>query len=154
MRTLRAMVKHDAFDAFIDAHEDPEEDGFYVYAFLEDRAWHPEIVQAVARRGPVTGKSEVDETPVAAGLISVGEGRTREEAFQEYMEDGEWPLPFYPLLAGHPIGHDHRDAGTDRVSHARGHAARRARAAAGAAHRRPQRGGLGRRVRRSRRIRG
>ena len=100
MRTLRAMVKDDAFDAFIDAHEDPEEDGFYVYAFLEDRAWHPEIVQAVARRGPVTGKSEVDESPVADGLISVGEGRTREEAFQEYMEDGEWPLPFYLYSRG------------------------------------------------------
>ncbi len=100
VRTLRAMVKHDAFDAFIDAHDDPEEDGFYVYAFLEDRAWHPEIVQAVAQRGPVTGKSEVDETPVAAGLISVGERRTREEAFQEYMEDGEWPLPFYLYSRG------------------------------------------------------
>ena len=100
VRTLRAMVKHDAFDAFIDAHEDPEEDGFYVYAFLEDRAWHPEIVEAVAERGPVTGKSEVDETPVEAGLISVGEDRSREEAFQEYMEDGDWPLPFYLYSCG------------------------------------------------------
>lgn len=100
VRVLRAMIKHDAFDAFIDAHEDPEEDGFYVYAFLEDRAWHPEVVQAVAERGPVTGKSEVDETPVEAGLISVGEDRSREEAFQEYMEDGDWPLPFYLYSLG------------------------------------------------------
>ena len=100
VRVLRAMIKHDAFDAFIDAHEDPEEDGFYVYAFLEDRAWHPEIVEAVAERGPVTGKSEVDETPVEAGLISVGEDRSRGEAFQEYMEDGDWPLPFYLYSRG------------------------------------------------------
>ena len=100
VRVLRAMVKHDAFDAFVDAHEDPEEDGFYVYAFLEDRSWHPAIVQAVALRGPVTGKSEVDETPVADGLITVGEGRTQDEAFQEYMADGEWPLPFYLYSRG------------------------------------------------------
>ncbi|MCY4114449.1 MAG: M14 family metallocarboxypeptidase [Chloroflexi bacterium] len=100
VRVLRAMIKHDGFDAFIDAHEDPEEDGFYVYAFLENRAWHPEIVEAVAERGPVTGKSEVDETPVEAGLISVGEDRSREEAFQEYMEDGDWPLPFYLYSLG------------------------------------------------------
>ncbi len=99
-RTLRAMVKHDAFDAFIDAHEDPDEDGFYVYAFLEDPAWHPSIVQAVAERGPVTGKAEVDETPVEAGLISVGEGRTQAEAFQEYMQGGDWPLPFYLYSRG------------------------------------------------------
>ncbi|MCY3913252.1 MAG: M14 family metallocarboxypeptidase [Chloroflexi bacterium] len=100
VRVLRAMIEHDAFDAFIDAHEDPEEDGFYVYAFLEDRAWHPEIVQAVAERGPVTGKSEVDETPVSGGLISVGEDRSREEAFQEYMAGGDWPLPFYLYSLG------------------------------------------------------
>ena len=100
VRVLRAMIEHDAYDAFIDAHEDPEEDGFYVYAFLEDRAWHPKIVEAVAERGPVTGKSEVDETPVEAGLISVGEDRSREEAFQEYMEDGDWPLPFYLYSLG------------------------------------------------------
>ena len=100
VRVLRTMVKQDEFDAFIDAHEDPEEDGFYVYAFLENRAWHPEIVEAVAERGPVTGKSEVDETPVEAGLISVGEDRSREEAFQEYMDGGDWPLPFYLYSRG------------------------------------------------------
>ena len=104
VRTLRAMIEHDAFDAFIDAHEDPEEDGFYVYAFLEDRAWHPEIVQAVAERGPVTGKSEVDESPVEGGLISVGEDRSREEAFQEYMDGGDWPLPFYLYSRGMRFG--------------------------------------------------
>ena len=35
-RALRAAVANDTFDTFVDAHEDPEEVGFYAYAFFSD----------------------------------------------------------------------------------------------------------------------
>lgn len=95
-RTLRAAVANDTFNAVLDAHEDPEEVGFYAYAFFTDRSWPGLIVEAVAERGPIISTPEADEHPVENGVVTHdGDERSREERFREYMADGEWPLPFY-----------------------------------------------------------
>lgn len=95
-RTLRAAVANDTFDAMVDAHEDPEEVGFYAYAFFTDRSWPRLIVEAVAERGPIISTPEADEHPVENGVVTHdGDESSRKERFREYMADGEWPLPFY-----------------------------------------------------------
>ena len=94
-RTLRAAVATDTFDAFLDAHEDPEEFGFYAYAFFSDTSWPRLIVDAVAKQGPIISTPEADEHPVEHGVVAHGDEETRDERFREYMADGEWPLPFY-----------------------------------------------------------
>ncbi|MDE2767294.1 MAG: DUF2817 domain-containing protein [Chloroflexota bacterium] len=95
VRTLRAAVANDAFDTFVDAHEDPEEVGFYTYAFFSDSSWPRLIVEAVAEQGPIVSTPEADEHPVEGGVVAHGDEETRDERFREYMADGEWPLPFY-----------------------------------------------------------
>lgn len=94
-RTLRAAVANDSFDSFVDAHEDPEEVGFYTYAFFSDSSWPRLIVEAVAEQGPIISTPEADDHPVEDGVVAHGDEETREERFREYMADGEWPLPFY-----------------------------------------------------------
>jgi len=95
VRTLRAAVADDSFDTFVDAHEDPEEVGFYTYAFFNDSSWPRLIVEAVAEQGPIISTPEADEHPVEGGVVGQGDEETRDERFREYMADGEWPLPFY-----------------------------------------------------------
>ena len=95
VRTLRATLANDTFDAFVDAHEDPEEVGFYTYAFFSDSTWPRRIVEAVAAQGPIISTPEADDHPVENGVVAHGDERTRDERFREYMADGEWPLPFY-----------------------------------------------------------
>ena len=94
-RTLRAAVANDSFDTFVDAHEDPEEVGFYTYAFFSDSSWPRLIVEAVAELGPIIATPEADDNPVENGVVAHGDESTRDERFREYMADGEWPLPFY-----------------------------------------------------------
>ena len=94
-RALRAAVANDTFDTFVDAHEDPEEFGFYTYAFFSDSSWPRLIVEAVAERGPIISTPEADDHPVDNGVVGQGDEETRDERFREYMADGEWPLPFY-----------------------------------------------------------
>ena len=95
VRTLRAAVANDTFDTFVDAHEDPEEVGFYAYAFFSDNTWPRLIVEAVAEQGPIISTPEADEHPVEDGVVAHGDEETRDKRFREYMADGEWPLPFY-----------------------------------------------------------
>ena len=95
VRTLRAAVANDSFDTFVDAHEDPEEVGFYTYAFFSDSSWPRLIVEAVAEHGPIIDTPEADDHPVEGGVVAHGDEETRDERFREYMADGEWPLPFY-----------------------------------------------------------
>jgi hypothetical protein len=95
VRTLRAAVANDTFDAFLDAHEDPEEVGFYAYAFFNDSSWPRLIVEAVAEQGPIIDTPEADDQPVEGGVVAHGDEETRDERFREYMARGEWPLPFY-----------------------------------------------------------
>lgn len=95
VRTLRAAVANDTFDTFVDAHEDPEEVGFYAYAFFSDTSWPRLIVEAVAEKGPIISTPEADEHPVENGVVAHGDESTRDERFREYMADSEWPLPFY-----------------------------------------------------------
>ena len=95
VRTLRAAVANDSFDTFVDAHEDPEEIGFYAYAFFSNRSWPRRIVEAVAEQGPIISTPEADDHPVEGGVVGQGDEETRDERFREYMADGEWPLPFY-----------------------------------------------------------
>ena len=94
-RTLRAAVASDTFDTFLDAHEDPEEVGFYAYAFFSDSSWPRLIVEAVAEQGPIISTPEADDHPVEGGVVAHGDEETRDERFREFMADGEWPLPFY-----------------------------------------------------------
>ena len=95
VRALRAAAANDTFDTFVDAHEDPEEVGFYAYAFFSDNSWPRLIVEAVAERGPIISTPEADDHPVEDGVVAHGDEETRDERFREYMADGEWPLPFY-----------------------------------------------------------
>ena len=67
VRTLRAAVANDRFDTFVDAHEDPEEAGFYTYAFFTDTSWPRLIVEAVAEQGPIISTPEADDHPVEGG---------------------------------------------------------------------------------------
>ena len=94
-RVLRAAVANDSFDTFVDAHEDPEEVGFYAYAFFSDQSWPGLIVEAVAEQGPIIATPEADDHPVEGGVVAHGDEESRDERFREYMADGEWPLPFY-----------------------------------------------------------
>ena len=94
-RALRAAIANDTFDTFVDAHEDPEEVGFYAYAFFSDQSWPGLIVEAVAEQGPIIGTPQADDHPVENGVVGQGDEETRDERFREYMADGEWPLPFF-----------------------------------------------------------
>ncbi len=55
-------------DLWIDAHEDPVEEGFYCFSRL-DPAWDQPLVAAVAKKGPIFAKPEVDEMQVRDGIV-------------------------------------------------------------------------------------
>ena len=55
-------------DLWIDAHEDPVEDGFYCFSRLPGE-WGPPLVAAVAEKGPIYPRPEVDEMTVRDGIV-------------------------------------------------------------------------------------
>ena len=94
------MIGQERLDLWIDAHEDPVEDGFYCFTSMPN-AWSDVLVAAVAREGPIFSKPEVDEMPVDRGVVHRSDDDEDEETpeeIAEYMRDREnWPLPFYVM---------------------------------------------------------
>lgn len=56
-------------DLWIDAHEDPVEDGFYCFSRLPQE-WEPRLVAAVIAKGPIYPRPEVDEMTVLNGVVA------------------------------------------------------------------------------------
>ena len=86
---MRSSLDGDAYDFWIDAHEDYAEDGFYMFAPL-DGVGASEIVKAVGKVGPITSKAEIDEMRVIDGIVKhEGDIRKRIDARKD------WPMAFY-----------------------------------------------------------
>lgn len=77
-------------DLWIDAHEDPVEDGFYCFSRLPS-AWDPRLVAAVAREGPIYPREEVDEMKVENGIVALNRAR-RLARQQRSRETDQWGL--------------------------------------------------------------
>ena len=95
------MIGTEPLDMWIDAHEDPVEDGFYCFSQLPN-AWSDALVDAVGQHGPIFAKPEVDEMPVSRGVVFRSEDEDDAdvpEDVSEYMREREnWPLPFYVMV--------------------------------------------------------
>ncbi len=77
-------------DLWIDAHEDPVEDGFYCFSRLP-AAWGPPLVAAVAGEGPIYPRPEVDEMAVREGIVQFDTGRQIERR-RRMRQSGSWGL--------------------------------------------------------------
>ncbi len=97
-RVGMVMIGSDPLDMWIDAHEDPVEDGFYCFANIAN-AWSDVLVAAVGREGPIFAKPEVDEMPVDRGVVyrSDDDEEDDDEPEDYFRERSTWPLPFYVM---------------------------------------------------------
>ncbi len=93
------MIGTEPLDLWIDAHEDPVEDGFYCFAQLPN-AWSDALVAAVGRHGPIFSKPEVDEMPVTGGIVhrSDDDEEEEEEDSDYFRNRTNWPLPYYVMI--------------------------------------------------------
>ena len=95
------MLGSQPLDLWIDAHEDPVEDGFYCFSQLSN-AWSDALVAEVGRHGPIFAKPEVDGLPVSGGVVHRSEDEEdsalAEEIEEWVRERTTWPLPFYVML--------------------------------------------------------
>ena len=77
-------------ELWIDAHEDPVEDGFYCFSRLP-LEWGPPLVAAVAEKGPIYPRPEVDEMQVRDGIVVFDADRHKER--RRRMRGGDsWGL--------------------------------------------------------------
>jgi hypothetical protein len=90
--SLAAMVLIglDRVDLWIDAHEDPVEDGFYCFSRLPEE-WGRRLVAAVAAEGPIYPRPEVDEMKVREGIVFFDADR-KSERRRRMRESGSWGL--------------------------------------------------------------
>ena len=95
------MIGSEPLDMWIDAHEDPVEDGFYCFSQLPN-LWSDALVAEVGRHGPIFSKPEVDEMPVSGGVVHRNDdeedGALTEEIEEWVRERQNWPLPFYVMV--------------------------------------------------------
>ena len=85
-----AMIGAEPLDLWIDAHEDPVEDGFYCFSRLPAE-WGPPLVAAVAVEGPIYTRPEVDEMTVKEGIVQF-DGDRRKERRRRMRESDSWGL--------------------------------------------------------------
>ena len=104
VRAVRAAIEEDMFDITIDAHEDPDELGYYMYAHFEDQSWMASIVDAVATVGPINVKPIVDDNPVVNGVVTFAYNEDEDAALREFMRRDEWPLPLFLYSVGSRFG--------------------------------------------------
>ncbi|MDE2702123.1 MAG: M14 family metallocarboxypeptidase [Chloroflexi bacterium] len=90
--SLAAMVLIglERVDLWIDAHEDPVEDGFYCFSRLPED-WGPPLVAAVGAEGPIYPRPEVDEMTVREGIVQFDADRQSERR-RRMRESGSWGL--------------------------------------------------------------
>lgn len=100
VRAVRAAIKNVMFDVTIDAHEDPEELGYYMYAHFENHAWMASIVDAVSAFGPINVKPIVDDQSVVNGVITFANDKDEDAKLREFMQLDEWPLPLFLYSVG------------------------------------------------------
>ncbi len=104
VRAVRAAIKDVMFDVTIDAHEDPEELGYYMYAHFENQSWMASIVDAVSAVGPINVKPIVDDRSVANGVITFANDKNEDAELREFMQRDEWPLPLFLYSVGSRFG--------------------------------------------------
>ena len=95
------MIGREPLDMWIDAHEDPVEDGFYCFSQLPNPL-SDALVAEVGQHGPIFSKPEVDEMPVVGGVVHRSDDED-DAALTEEIEDWvrereNWPLPFYVMV--------------------------------------------------------
>jgi len=94
--TVRKSVGKQKFDLWIDAHEDPEETGYYMYPLFSDESWGPQIVKQVSTVGPINSKPVIDDRDVKDGLVSLP---SRQELSAFMKTTDQWPLGLYAYSA-------------------------------------------------------
>jgi protein MpaA len=104
---VKRALRGQAFDLFLDCHEDVDAPGLYVFA---PSALGRAIVEAVRPLGPVHPGPLVDgEIPLKDSVVVLDAERSPERRRQFTT----WPLPFY-------VGRYHRRRPADRAREARG----------------------------------